>query len=196
MSVIIDTGCANLTSLKFALERMSKDVQVSDDPDTINSAERVFLPGVGSAQYAMGILEQKGLIQTIQGLQQPVLGICLGMQLLTSFSTEGDVACLNCIPAEVGSLQSLDRRLPHMGWNTINGHQNHPLFRGIPENDYFYFVHSYGVEISAETIAICEYGKPFSAAIAYKNFMGVQFHPERSGKSGAKILKNFLELKI
>lgn len=196
MNIIVDTGCANLTSLRFALERLSKHVQISDDQAVINSAERVFLPGVGSAQYAMGILERKGLIPTIQQLQQPVLGICLGMQLLTSFSTEGDVSCMNCIPARVGSLQSMGLRLPHMGWNTISGQADHPLFRGIPENDYFYFVHSYGVEISDDTIAKCEYGKPFSAAISHKNFLGVQFHPERSGKSGSRVLMNFLELQL
>lgn len=196
MSVIIDTGCANLTSLKFALERLTPDVVVSDDPANILSAERVFLPGVGSAQYAMSKLSDKKLIPVIQKLTQPVLGICLGMQILTSSSTEGDIACLDLIPGMVQALKSENLRLPHMGWNTLIEMNDHPLFQGIPQDEYFYFVHSYGVEILDTTIAQCEYGSNFSAALAYKNFMGVQFHPERSGASGSRILKNFLEIQL
>ncbi len=194
MSIIIDTGCANLTSLKFALERLTNDVLVTDDPAIISSASRVFLPGVGSAGYAMGILEQKGLIPVIQNLTQPLLGICLGMQLLTSGSTEGDVACLDLIPGQVQALQAEGWRLPHMGWNTLTDISDHPLFEDVSQNEYFYFVHSYGAEVSDSTIASCEYGGAFSAALAYKNFWGVQFHPERSGSAGSQILKNFLEI--
>lgn len=196
MSVIIDTGCANLTSLKFAVQRLTEDVLVSDDPRTISSADRVFLPGVGSAQYAMGVLEEKGLLQVIQNLTQPVLGICLGMQMLTSSSSEGDIACLDLIPGQVKGLQSQDLRLPHMGWNTLTECIDHPLLHGISPEMYFYFVHSYGVGLSDTTLAKCEYGSPFSAAIASNNFMGVQFHPERSSAAGSLILKNFLEIKI
>lgn len=196
MSVIIDTGCANLTSLKFAVQRLTPDVIISDDPRTIRSADRVFLPGVGSAQYAMGILEQKGLVPVIQKLTQPVLGICLGMQMLTLSSSEGDTACLDLIPGQVKALDSKGLRLPHMGWNTLTESTDHPLLHSLSSQMYFYFVHSYGVGLSETSIAQCEYGSPFSAAIASKNFMGVQFHPERSGPAGSQLLKNFLELQL
>jgi glutamine amidotransferase len=195
VSVIIDTGCANLTSLKFAVERLTRNVVVSSDPGTINSADRVFLPGVGSAKYAMGVLESRGLTPVIQNLIQPVLGICLGMQMLTSSSSEGDTACLNLVPGQVKGLDSDGLRLPHMGWNTLTNIADHPLFHGINEDMYFYFVHSYAVGPSDLSIALCEYGSPFSAGIASNNFMGVQFHPERSSLAGANILKNFLEIR-
>lgn len=196
MSVIIDTGCANISSLKFALERLTGSVIVSDKPETILSADRVFLPGVGTANYAMGILEQKGLSQVIQKLTQPVLGICLGMQMLTTSSSEGDTGCLNLIPGDVRGLKAQGLRLPHMGWNTLAEIVDHPLFQGIPKDEYFYFVHSYAAGLSEWTIASCEYGNRFSAALAHKNFMGVQFHPERSGQRGSQLLKNFLELRL
>jgi len=196
VSVIIDTGCANLTSLKFAVERLTQDVVISSDPGTISSADRVFLPGVGSAQYAMGVLEEKGLLSVIQSLTQPVLGICLGMQMLTSSSSEGDIACLDLIPGEVRGLQSQGLRLPHMGWNTLTECSDHQLLYGISSDMYFYFVHSYGVCVLDTTIAQCEYGSRFSAAIAHQNFMGVQFHPERSSAAGAQLLKNFLEIQV
>jgi len=196
VSVIIDTGCANLTSLKFALERLTRNVLISSDPETINSAARVFLPGVGSAQYAMGVLEERGLIPVIQNLIQPVLVICLGMQMLTSSSSEGDIACLDLVPGEVKGLQTQDLRLPHMGWNTLAECTDHPLLHRISSDMYFYFVHSYGVGVTDTSIAQCEYGSRFSAAIAHQNFMGVQFHPERSSAAGSQLLKNFLELQI
>jgi len=196
LSVIIDTGCANISSLKFALERLTGSVIVSDKPETILSADRVFLPGVGTANYAMGILEQKGLSQVIQKLTQPVLGICLGMQMLTTSSSEGDTGCLNLIPGDVRGLKAQGLRLPHMGWNTLAEIVDHPLFQGIPKDEYFYFVHSYAAGLSEWTIASCEYGNRFSAALAHKNFMGVQFHPERSGQRGSQLLKNFLELRL
>ena len=196
MSVIIDTGCANLTSLKFAVERLTTQVLVSDDPQTISSADRVFLPGVGSAQYAMGVIEEKGLVSVIQNLTQPVLGICLGMQMLTSSSSEGEITCLGLISGHVKGLPAQGLRLPHMGWNTLSECNDAPLFHGLSSDDYFYFVHSYAVGLSSSTIAQCEYGSSFSAAIASNNFMGVQFHPERSSRAGSQLLKNFLEIKI
>ncbi len=196
MSVIVDTGCANISSLKFALERLTGSVTVTDKPETILAAERVFLPGVGTANYAMGVMEQKGLSQVIQQLTQPLLGICLGMQLLTVSSSEGDTDCLNLIPVQVIGLEAQGLRLPHMGWNTLTQRVDHPLFRGIPQDEYFYFVHSYAAGLSEWTLASSEYGNQFSAALAYKNFMGVQFHPERSGKMGSQVLKNFLELSL
>lgn len=195
MSVIIDTGCANLTSLKFAVERLTRNVVISDDPSTISAAEHVFLPGVGSALYAMDVLREKGLIPVIQNLTQPVMGICLGMQMLTSSSSEGSTACLDLIPGETSGLHTQDLRLPHMGWNTLTELVDHPLLHGITSDIYFYFVHSYGVGPSDSSIALCEYGSLFSAAIADKNYMGVQFHPERSSRAGSRILKNFLEIR-
>jgi len=196
VNIIIDTGCANLTSLKFAVERLTRDVLVSDDPEVIRSADRVLLPGVGSAQYAMSVLREKELITVIQKLTQPVLGICLGMQLLTSSSSEGDVICLDLIPGRTSPLQSQKLRLPHMGWNTLTNLVDHPLLHGMDSEEYFYFVHSYGVGLSDTTLAQCEYGSHFSAAIASNNFMGVQFHPERSSVAGSQLLKNFLEIQL
>lgn len=196
MSVIIDTGCANLTSLKYAVERLTPDVLISDDAAVISSAERVFLPGVGSAQYAMRVLLDKGLVPVIQGLTQPVLGICLGMQLLAAGSAEGNTDCLGLIPVRVEGLQSAGLRLPHMGWNTLTTLSDHPLLHGLGADDYFYFVHSYAAGMTDSTLASCEYGSQFSAAMASQNFMGVQFHPERSSSAGSQLLKNFLEIKI
>lgn len=196
MSVIIDTGCANLTSLKFALERLGDQVVISADSGQINEAERVFLPGVGSAQYAMRNLQDRDLNTVITNLTQPVLGICLGLQMLMDSSEEGDTQCLGVIPGEVRTLDAQGKRLPHMGWNTLTSVKDSPLFRGISVDDYFYFVHSYAVSPSAYTLATTDYPQSFSAALNKQNFFGVQFHPERSGAQGLQLLKNFLELKI
>jgi len=196
MSVIIDTGCANLTSLKFALERLGDQVVISADSGQINEAELVFLPGVGSAQYAMRNLQDRDLNTVITNLTQPVLGICLGLQMLMDSSEEGDTQCLGVIPGEVRTLDAQGKRLPHMGWNTLTSVKDSPLFRGISVDDYFYFVHSYAVSPSAYTLATTDYPQSFSAALNKQNFFGVQFHPERSGAQGLQLLKNFLELKI
>ncbi len=193
--VIIDTSCANLSSLKFGIERLGYQVEVSDKADVIKSADKVFLPGVGAAGAAMEIINGKGIPQIVRELEQPVLGICLGMQLMTEFSAEGNVDCLGLIPGQVKPLQAEGLRLPHMGWNTLSQISDHPLFEGITGQDYFYFVHSLCVNPSEYTIAQCEYGQAFSASLCNGNFMGVQFHPERSGKSGARVIQNFLEMK-
>jgi len=194
--VIIDTGCANLTSLKFTLERLNVAAVITDDANLITQAERVFLPGVGSAQYAMKGLEQRAIIETITNLTQPVLGICLGMQLLLESSEEGSTGCLGIIPGEVKAMDAQGRRLPHMGWNTLTKIEESPLLEGIQPGDYFYFVHSYAVSPSPFTLATCDYGSSFSAAIRKDNFFGVQFHPERSGEKGLQVLKNFVELEL
>lgn len=197
--VIIDTGCANISSVKFALQRLGVQVTVSDDPATILASDKAFLPGVGSAQNAMASIANKGLIETIQALQQPTLGVCLGMQLMTELSQEtglhstSDIPCLNLIPGSVERMQVGDLRLPHMGWNTVNPQRN-PLFAGITHGTHFYFVHSYAVPVYEHTLATCEYGMAFSAAIHKDNFYGVQFHPERSGDAGAHLLENFVRL--
>jgi len=196
MSVIIDTGCANINSLKFALERFTEGVTVSADPQIIRSADRVLLPGVGSAAFAMENLRSRDLVTIIQGLTQPVLGICLGMQLLMTYSEEGAISCLDLIPGNVKALRTNGLRLPHMGWNTLSVENQHPLFNQVPDQEYFYFVHSYGVEPVGQSIAQCTYGAPFTAAVAHENFMGVQFHPERSGEMGAQVLKNFMEISL
>ncbi|MDV5390019.1 imidazole glycerol phosphate synthase subunit HisH [Shewanella xiamenensis] len=205
--VIIDTGCANLSSVRFAFERLGAKVLVTDDKASIKAAKRVVLPGVGSAGAAMASLSEKALVELIQGLTQPVLGVCLGMQMLTLLSKERggqaqDCQCLGIIPTEIDELdrQTLKAEglpLPHMGWNQLtfsNPSQVHPLFAGVPAGSYVYFVHSYRAPLSDYTLAQCRYGEDFSASIGKDNFMGVQFHPEKSAAVGAQILSNFLKM--
>jgi glutamine amidotransferase len=201
-NVIVDTGCANLSSVKFAVERLGFQAIITDDIEQIKSANKVILPGVGNAKHAMTNIIEKGLVETLQNLTQPVLGFCLGMQLMAKSSTEGKessiqdnkVNCLGLIPTQVSPLNAKGNRLPHMGWNTLTKVESHPVLKGISINDYFYFVHSFAAPISDYSIASCEYGTAFSAAIAKDNFIGCQFHPERSGNLGSKIIQNFLEL--
>lgn len=194
MIVIVDTSCANLTSVRFALNRLGVEPVISDDPETISSAEKVFLPGVGSAGFAMEELKRKELVEPLKNLQQPVLGICLGMQMLLEGSQEGDTTCLGVIPGQVSPLDTKYLISPHMGWNTLDQIGDNELFNGLEVGDYFYFVHSFAAELSNHTIAESEYGSRFSAAIQKDNYYGVQFHPERSGKKGLQVLKNFLEV--
>lgn len=195
--VIVNTGCANISSVKFAFDRLNVDVNVSDDPDTIVAADKVILPGVGSANAAMDSIQRKQLTTTLQQIKQPVLGVCLGMQLMVSESEEStaDITpCLNLIPGKVERMQVGDKRLPHMGWNTITPVHQNDLFKGIAAGSYFYFVHSFAVKPFDYTLASSEYGMIFSAAINKDNFFGVQFHPERSGEAGARLLTNFVSL--
>jgi len=195
--VIVNTGCANISSVKFALERLGVSVTVSDDPTVIKGADKVFLPGVGAAGAAMTSITAKQLIPTLQGLTQPVLGVCLGMQLMVEQSDEattGTIDCLKLLPGHVKRMQAGELRLPHMGWNTISPVGDSPLFNGLGEGTYFYFVHSFAVPVYEHTLASCEYGQTFSAAIQHNNFFGVQFHPERSGEAGAQLLTNFVNL--
>ena len=193
--VILDTGCANLSSVKYAVQRLGYEPQVSRDPEIVLLADKLFLPGVGTVQAAMEQLEQRELIDLIKACTQPVLGICLGMQLLGSGSDEsGGVATLGIIDTPVQRMQDLGLPLPHMGWNQVIANADSHLFRGIDENAYFYFVHGYAMPICENTIAQTLYGEPFTAAVQKDNFFGVQFHPERSGAAGAQLLKNFLEM--
>lgn len=197
LNVIVDTGCANLSSVKFAIERLGFKALITDNIETITQADKVILPGVGNAKHAMKNINEKGLVPTLQSLTQPTLGFCLGMQLMTESSTESSeesIACLGLIPTKVTPLAANDLRLPHMGWNTLTTVNDHPVFNGISRGDYFYFVHSFAATISEYTVASCEYGSSFSAAIAKDNFIGCQFHPERSSNMGSKIIKNFLEM--
>ncbi|WGE69379.1 imidazole glycerol phosphate synthase subunit HisH [Actinobacillus equuli subsp. haemolyticus] len=191
---IINTGCANLSSVKFAFDRLGIQAEISRDLDKIKSADKLLLPGVGTAAAAMKILQDRDLIDTIRNATQPMLGICLGMQLMTEFSAEGNVGTLGLMSGKTELIPNTGLPLPHMGWNKVQYQADHPLFHGIEQNSHFYFVHSYAVLSNENTIATADYGVPFSAAIASKNFYGVQFHPERSGKNGAQLLKNFVEL--
>ncbi|VEG12606.1 imidazole glycerol phosphate synthase subunit HisH [Moraxella cuniculi] len=190
---IIDTGCANLSSVKFAFDRLGISAQITKDLAKIRSADKLLLPGVGTAAAAMKILQDRDLIETIRNATQPMLGICLGMQLMTEFSAEGNVETLKLMSGKTELIPNTGLPLPHMGWNKVRYQTDHPLFHGISQDSHFYFVHSFAVLPNDSTIATCDYGVPFSAAIANKNFYGVQFHPERSGKNGAKLLKNFVE---
>lgn len=199
MIVIIDTGCANLSSVRFAIERLGYEVTVSNDPEILKQADKLFLPGVGTAKEAMANLVERNLIEPIKNLTQPVLGICLGMQILAEASEEGfaEPALIKTLGIIEGVIEKLDvapLRLPHMGWNQITPKLDDPLFKDIPAGSYFYFVHSYALPVNEHTIASCEYAAPFTAAVNKDNFYGVQFHPERSGKAGAQLIKNFLEL--
>lgn len=190
--VIIDTGCCNLTSLKAALVRLDVPVTVTTDTKRILAADRVFLPGVGSAGAAMAALKERNLIETVKSLTQPVLGICLGMQVLGAKSEEsGGIETLKIMDTTVKQLQTNGLTLPHMGWNNVEVTEPTGLFEGL-DGEYFYFVHSFAMDENPFTIARCEYGQRFSAAVRCKNFFGVQFHPERSGKAGAKLLMNFV----
>lgn len=195
MIALVDSGVANLTSVMAALDRLNAPVELTNDAKTIEKATHVILPGVGAASAAMAGLESKGLIQTLQNLTQPVLGICLGMQVLFESSQEGDgVQGLGVIPGKITLLPAApDTPIPHMGWNQIKREKpNHPLLKDIPEDSFFYFVHSYAASLNEMTIASAYYGTSFTAMVAHDNFMGCQFHPERSSALGQTILRNFL----
>ncbi|MGB6489005.1 MAG: imidazole glycerol phosphate synthase subunit HisH [Steroidobacteraceae bacterium] len=194
-AVIIDSGGANLASLQFALERLGARAFVSSDARAIAGAPRVLLPGVGSAADAMQRLRRSGLAELLPTLRQPVLGICLGMQLLFERSAEGTTECLGVLPGAVRRLEvARGRPVPHMGWNQLLDPREDPLLEGIEPGEYFYFVHSYAVPTSEMTLAHVRYGAAVSAAVRRGNFWGTQFHPERSASAGARLLGNFLRL--
>ena len=193
--VIIDSGGANLASLEFALERLGARAHVTSDAAQIAGAARVILPGVGSARDAMQRLRALDLAERLPRLEQPVLGICLGMQLLYGRSAEGDTHCLGVLPGSVERLASKPGLpVPHMGWNQLELAARDPLLEGIDTGDYVYFVHSYAAPVSQATLATSRYGVDVTAIVRRGNFWGTQFHPERSGRTGAAILANFLEL--
>jgi glutamine amidotransferase len=192
---IVDSGGANLSSLQFALERLGARSIVSDDPDQIAAAPRVLLPGVGAAGDAMRRLRASGTDRVIPTLRVPLLGICLGMQVLFEHSTEDDTPCLGIFSGRIEKLQfAQNRPVPHMGWNTLELMAQDPLLRDIGASDYVYFVHSYAAPVTENTTAATRYGSPFAAIVRKGNFRGVQFHPERSAGVGAKLLRNFLAL--
>lgn len=196
--VIIKYNAGNIRSVDFALQRLGVSALITADPDEIRSADRVIFPGVGEASTTMNYLNQHKLGSLICDLRQPVLGVCLGLQLMCTHSEEGDTQCLGIFPEKVKKfvLQPEDSsvfKIPHMGWNSISGLKT-PLFNGINDEDYFYFVHSYYAASGDDTVATCNYLVPFSAALQRDNFYATQFHPEKSGKTGAKILENFINL--
>ena len=193
--VIVATGGANIASLQYALERLGVDAPVTADATDIRAASHVILPGVGAAANAMARLTDSGLVEVIRGLRQPVLGICLGMQLLFDHSAEGNTACLGVIPGAAARFPgTAGLPVPHMGWNSLDRIADAPLLGGIAPGDHAYFVHSYALPVSPATTATADYGGPFSACVSWHNFHGTQFHPERSALVGARVLANFLTL--
>ena len=191
----MDSGGANLASIRYALERLGARAVISADGSTIASAERVVLPGVGAAMQAMRRLREAGLITVLKTLTQPVLGICLGMQLLFESSDEGRTECLKVMPGGVQALRpGAQRPVPHMGWNALQPLKPDPLLTGVSSGDHAYFVHSYAAAVTEYTLASANYGCAFSAVVRRSNFWGTQFHPERSSTLGARVLKNFLTL--
>ncbi len=193
--VIIDSGGANLASLRYALDRLGARSSVSTDASIIAHAPRVLLPGVGAAADAMARLRASGLDRLIPRLRSPLLGICLGMQLLFEHSAEGDTDCLGVIGGAVERLRAAPGRpVPHMGWNTLEWQHDEPLLAGIARSDRLYFVHSFAAAVGAGTLASVDYGGAHCAVVRRDNFLGVQFHPERSSSAGARVLRNFLQL--
>jgi glutamine amidotransferase len=198
--VVIDSGGANIASLLFALQRLGARAELSVDSARIRAASHVLLPGVGAAHDTMRRLNGNGLAALIPTLTQPLLGICLGMQLLFSASAEaaaGSTATpgLGIVPGKVERLIAApDRPVPHMGWNQLELLHSDPLLEGIASGTYFYFVHSYAAPVNAATLAACDYGGRFTAVTRQDNFRGVQFHPERSAAAGARLLANFIAL--
>ncbi|OIP82303.1 MAG: imidazole glycerol phosphate synthase subunit HisH [Porphyromonadaceae bacterium CG2_30_38_12] len=189
--VIIKYNAGNIRSVLFALERIGVEALVTDNPDEIRAADKVIFPGVGEASSAMTYLQNKGLDMLIKSLKQPVLGICLGMQLMCSFSEENNTKCLGIFDQHVRLFPAVGLKVPQIGWNNIT-QLSSTLLHDVPENSYMYFVHSYYVEACAHAIAKTEYGVMYSSAIHKDNFYAVQFHPEKSGDMGQKILENFI----
>ena len=190
---IVKYNAGNVESVKNALVRLGIEPVLTDDAEDLRSSDKVIFPGVGEASSAMNYLRAKNLDAVIKSLRQPVLGICLGMQLLCEFSDENETVCLGILPYRVRRFASERLKIPQMGWNNIFDLKG-DLFTGVAENAYVYFVHSFYVESGAETIAACDYGAEFSAAVNHENFYAVQFHAEKSGAVGARILENFLKI--
>lgn len=192
MIAIVKYNAGNITSVQNALERLGYSSIVTNEPKLIQQAEKVIFPGVGEASSAMQYLRENGLDQIIKNLKQPVLGICLGQQLLCAFSEEGNTKCLGIFETTVKKFEP-KLKVPHMGWNTISA-LNSVLFDGISSEENFYFVHSYYAEVCTDTSAICDYILPFSASMQKDNFYATQFHPEKSSRVGEQLLLNFLQL--
>lgn len=190
--IIINYGAGNIKSIQFAFKRLGYDAILSNDPEEIKAADKVIFPGVGEASSAMVKLKESELDQLIPNLKQPVLGICLGMQLMCLHTEEGDTEGLGIFQTKVKRFSN-NVKVPQMGWNVIKDLKSN-LFKGIKENEYMYLVHSYYAEHCNETIAATDYQINYASALRHENFYGTQFHPEKSGNEGAKILENFLDL--
>ncbi|MBT8103602.1 MAG: imidazole glycerol phosphate synthase subunit HisH [Gammaproteobacteria bacterium] len=191
---IIDSGGANIASLLFAFERLGRNADLTTDAAVIKAADRVLLPGVGAAKDAMDRLADAKLIDVIRELSQPVLGICLGMQLLLEGSEEENVECLGIVPGIAARLASTsDCPVPNMGWCATRKTSDHSLLQDIPDDSHFYYLHSYALPVCDFTLATAEHAEPFSAVIGRNNFVAAQFHPERSSTAGAQLLRNFLD---
>lgn len=195
MTVIIQYNAGNIQSVRYALARIGAEATVTDDPAVIRSADRVIFPGVGEASTAMDYLRERGLDRVIRELTQPVLGICLGMQLMCAHSEENDVECLGIFDEKVRLFRPAEvaTKVPQIGWNTVYDLDTH-LFKGLPPTPYVYFVHSYYADLGSHTIGKTDYAGPYSSALRRANFYGVQFHPEKSAEAGEAILKNFISL--
>ena len=193
MIAILKYNSGNIMSVSVALKRQGHDAVITDDPEVINRAEKVIIPGVGEAASAMRHLREKGLDRLIVSLSQPVLGICLGLQLMCASSEEGDTEGLGIFDTQVRRFPA-GARVPHMGWNDFVSLSDDPLLKGIDPGDDVYYVHSYYAGVDGYTIAVCDYGLPFAAAMRKDNFFATQFHPEKSAATGARILENFLRL--
>ncbi|MEO6253161.1 MAG: imidazole glycerol phosphate synthase subunit HisH [Ferruginibacter sp.] len=190
--VIIKYNAGNVQSVQFALQRIGVASEVTDDIDLIQGADKVIFPGVGHANAAMNYLKESALDKVIVDLEQPVLGICLGMQLMCNYSEEGDTPCLGIFDSQVSLFKSADLKVPQVGWNNMYDYRS-VLFEGLNDGAFVYGVHSYFAAISNDTVAKMDYILPYSAALQKNNFYGVQFHPEKSGEAGEKILRNFIQ---
>lgn len=193
--VLVDAGGANLGSVRYALQRLGIEPALAADPAAILGADRVILPGVSTAATVMGRLRELGLADTLRSLRQPLLGVCVGMQLLFEHSEEDDTPCLGLLPGRVRRLPAgAGVRVPHMGWNRLQLRRSDPLLAGFDGDEHAYFVHSYAADVTADCIASACHGRDFAAVVRRGNVMGAQFHPERSAAAGARLLDNFLTM--
>ncbi len=193
MVAVIDYGSGNIFSLCKAIERTGNEYVITADKSVISRCTHIVLPGVGDASDVMKGIEERGLRDVITNLKCPVLGICIGMQVLCKWSEEGNTSCLSVYEERVKKLEGNNLKIPHMGWNSLTN-LNGELFQGVPEGEWFYFVHSYAPEAGVSTSSVTEYGELFSSSLKKDNFFGTQFHPEKSGAAGEIVLSNFLNI--
>lgn len=192
---VLDTGVANVASVLYSLERIGCKGGLTSDPDVLKNSSHVILPGVGTATALFARLHALELIECLRGLTQPVLGICLGMQALYAYSEEGEISCLSILNGRVRRLAPVGgQTVPHMGWNQVHRVADSRLLKDLPESSNFYFVHSYGAEVDTAAVAVTDHGGQFAAVVESANWFGTQFHPERSGAMGERLLSNFLKI--